>query len=111
MGFVNEGFRSVINNLKDIINTGDFNKAENYFYNLDGYIEQFIDDLFYEIKLEDYSIIYPIIKLKGYCLYIILSTNNNVNISNNEYKTIIKCTLEILDDNLEIIDKIYKEKF
>lgn len=109
MRSVNEGFKSIRDNLKNILNSNNFNKdiVEDCFYKLDSYIEQFIDDLFYKIDLEEYTIIYPISRLRGYCLYIILSDN----ISNNEYRTIIECTLEILDENLEFIEKIYKEKF
>ena len=94
MSFIDEKFKSVENSLKDILNSGDFNKANDCFYKLNSYIDQFVDDLFYDIDFKEYPIIYPIVKIRTYCLYVILNDNN---VSNNQYKEIIKSTLESLD--------------
>ena len=98
--------RNIRDELKEIIDSDKFNKnrIEKCYTMLNNQIDFFIDDLHYNISgLEEYSIVYPITKLKGYCLYIILSTGAHIKISGKEYRKIIKDTLDILDKNLEDI--------
>lgn len=109
MGY-NAGFRYIRNELKEIIDSDKFNKnrIEKCYIMLNSNIDFIIDDLYYYMNnFKDYNFIYSLSKLQGHARYIIFSNGAYIKIKGKEYREIIKDSLEILDDNLELFEKIY----
>lgn len=107
----NSRFKSIIDELEKIVNSDKFNRnrIEKCYIMLNNEINFFIDELYHYISgLKNYNIVYPITKLRGYCLYIIFSTSSYIKISGKKYREIIEDTLKILDENLEFSENFYK---